>query len=296
MLMVSRDNSRTPPPDEEEATPAGGRAAQEPVPPEASGRRADGAPEDTDAAAEGSPVPPEAGAEGPTTVEREEAEAGTVWDEPVGAPRPRRVVQVGRGLFLTAAVTAGLLIAGLAASTAWLALDRGSANDPVVATVDGERIRRSEYDRAVARGNGEDILEGLVLERLVEIEARRRGITIDEQETARLLDEQKRRFGSDDEFQEALDRAGVTEAELRHRLRLNEILRRLVADETAVTEQEVAQRYEATKDRFAGQPPEQAKEQIRTGLEQEKVQAAVPALLDRLKAGAKIEMRLPGKT
>ena len=206
----------------------------------------------------------------------------------------RPVVVLGRRMFLTMAAVAALLIVGLGASTAFLLLDRRDADDPVVATANGEQIRRSEYDRAVARQNGGEVLDGLIVERLIQAEGKKQGIVVDDQEVGRLLDEQKQGFGTDDQFQAALMQAGLTEQELRERLRIYEIARRLVADQTAVSDQEITQRYEATKDRYAGRTPEQAREQVKAALESEKAETAISALVARLRADAKIETHLPG--
>ena len=228
-----------------------------------------------------------------------DAQEDTGDEEPVldteEAEIPERpVVVLGRRLFLTVAAIAALLIVGLGATTAFLLVDRRGADDPIVATANGEPIRRSEYDRAVARQNGSEVLDALIVERLIQAEGKKRGITVDDQEVGRLLDEQKQEFGSDDQFQAALMQAGLTEQELRERLRIYEIARRLVADQTAVTDQEITQRYEATKDRYAGRTPEQAREQVKAGLESEKAETAISALVAKLRADAKIETRLPG--
>lgn len=210
--------------------------------------------------------------------------------------RQRRVVQMPRGLFITAATVAALLVLGLGAATTYLLIDRRGGDDPVVATVNGDRIRRSEYDRAIAADNGSQVLDRLVLERLVEAEAKKRGIAVDDQQTARLIEDQKKGFDSEEQFQSALDQNGLNEQQLGKALRLNELLRQLVGEKANVTDQEITQAYEAGKDQYAGKSLDQAREEIKSSLERQKTSQAVPELLQRLKAGAKIETHVPGKT
>lgn len=227
--------------------------------------------------------------------------------EPTGERRAagRSVVQIRRGLFLTTAVLGMVLIAALGTATIFLlranrgATDpaTGPANrdgDPVVATVNGDEIRRSEYDQAVAARVGRQLLDQLILEHLVDAEASRRGIVVDDQQTARLLDEQRKRFGSDAAFEAALQRAGLTEPALRAQLRHQELLRQLVADQTAVTDQEITDRYNAMQARSPGQPLDQVKDQLSAAIRQEKEQKAMSALLEQLQANAQIETFLPG--
>ena len=214
---------------------------------------------------------------------------------PVAAPRG--VVQISRPLFL-AMVTFGVLaILALGTATALLALDRRDGNDPVVATVNGETIRRSEYDKAVAENSGEEVLDGLVLERLVTSEAKKRNITVNDEDAARLLDEQKQQFnGNEQAYQAALTQAGLTEEDLIKQLRLREMLRRMVSDTVQVSDQEAEEMYRANADRYAGQTAEQAKEQIKSGLQRQKENSAIGDLLDQVRADAKIETHLPGKS
>ena len=225
----------------------------------------------------------------------DEALDGDEEYEPAAAPRG--VVQISRPLFLAMVTFGALAILALGTATALLALDRRDGNDPVVATVNGETIRRSEYDRAVAESNGEQVLDNLVLERLVMSEAKKRNITVDDQTATRLLDEQKQQFnGNEQAYQAALTQAGLTEADLTKQLRLSEMLRRMVSDKVQVSDQEVDEMYRANADRYAGQTPEQAREQIKSGLQRQKENSAIGELLDQVRAEAKIETHLPGKS
>jgi foldase protein PrsA len=212
-------------------------------------------------------------------------------------PPRRSVVTINRSLFLAMVTLGSLAILALGAATIWLALDRnGGGDDPVVATVNGEQIRRSEYDRAVAQNSGEAVLDNLVVERLIANEAKKRNIMVDEGEASRLLEEQRQQFGNEAAFQSALSQAGLTEADFVRQLRLGVMLRQMVADQTQVSEQEVNDMFQANADRYAGMPEADAKEQIRTGIQRQRENAAARDLLDKLRAEAQIETRLPGKS
>jgi hypothetical protein len=213
------------------------------------------------------------------------------------APERRGVVTINRALFVSILSVGVLAILALGAATTWLALDRrGGPEDPVIATVNGEAIRRSEYDKAVAQGSGQDVLDQLVVERLIAAEAKKRNIAVDEAEAARLLDEQKQQFGDESAFQAALAQAGLTETDLGRQLRLSTMLRQMVADKAAVSDQEVNDAYQATASRYAGMSEAEAKEEIRGGLKQQRENAAARDLLTQLRTEAQIETKLPGKS
>ena len=219
-------------------------------------------------------------------------------DKPVHEHQPARrgVVTINRALFLSLISFGVLAILALGAATTWLALDRrGGPEDPVIATVNGEAIRRSEYDKAVAQSNGQDVLDQLVVERLIATEAKKRNVAVDDAEAARLLDEQKQQFGDASAFQAALAQAGLTETDLGRQLRLSAMLRQMVADKAVVSDQEVNDTYQATAGRYAGMS-ENEEDEIRDGLKQQREGAAARDLLSQLRGDAQIETKLPGKS
>jgi hypothetical protein len=216
------------------------------------------------------------------------------WDDE--PEQDEGVVRVRRPLFLAMVIGGLLAIVALGASTAYLAAQNRTLRDPVVARVNGEPIHRTEYDRAVAASEGADPLDGLIVERLVAAEARKRNITVSDAEVQKLLDDQRTTFGSDGQFQAALAQAGLTEQEFSDQLRLTELLRRMVADRAQVTDQEVNDAYAAAPaERFANQPEADAKEQIRASLKRQKENAAARELISRVRADASIERFLPPK-
>src|SRR5437867_1581271 len=77
----------------------------------------------------------------------EDEEYEAEQDEPDGAPVRRR-----RGLLVVAAALGGVVLLAAGVAGGFALGRRGS--DPVVATVNGEQIHRSEYDRAVAQNAG----------------------------------------------------------------------------------------------------------------------------------------------
>jgi foldase protein PrsA len=190
-----------------------------------------------------------------------------------------------------------IAILALGASTVWLALDRGGdGDDPVVATVNGEQIHRSEYDRAVAQNSGEDVLENLILERLIAGEARKRNVSADGAEVTQQIDDLKQQFGSDQAFQSALLQQGLTEEALVRQFEISTLLRKMVADQVQVSDQEVDSQYQANAQQFQGQPEADAKQQIRENLEEQKANSAARDLLGQLRDEADVEMKLPGKS
>jgi hypothetical protein len=249
--------------------------------------------------AEETPVTPAADAAITATPEPEpvaiESEELGETEEDTYEPAQPSVIQMRRPVFLALAGVAVVAILALSAATAWLAIDRQGTDDPVVATVNGEQIRRSEYDRLVAHGQGPVVLDGLVTERLIAAEARRRNVTADDAEVQQLFDAQRSQFDSDEEWEGALVQAGLTEQELRRQIEISTLVRKMVADKAQVSDQEVDTAYTANADRYAGQPVDAAKQQVRQALVRQKEATAGRELIDEMRGSAKIEMHVPGK-
>lgn len=201
------------------------------------------------------------------------------------------VVVMRRPAFIAMIAIPLLLVVGLAA----LNLFQWRRSSPAVATVDGSAITRSDYDRAVARGDGGQILDGLISRRLVERDAAHHHVAVTPDEIDAKLKETKAQFGSDAEYRQALDGQHLTEVQLRDSIRLNLMVQKLVFDKVQVSDTDMQAYYDKNKDtQFSGKSLDQVKDEVKKGASEEKQQAAVSTYLDTLHSGAKITKKLPG--
>ena len=153
----------------------------------------------------------------------------------------------------------------------------GTASEAVV-TVGGLEISVGEFQRAYYRqrqfyarlyqgrldenmirqlGLEEQVLDGLVIDRLVELEAERLGITISDEAVARAIStspeyQDDGRFIGTDELRRRLELAGMTEqafAESLRRQLLRERLQRLVGDGVVVSDSEAEREFRRRTER-----------------------------------------------
>jgi peptidyl-prolyl cis-trans isomerase SurA len=126
----------------------------------------------------------------------------------------------------------------------------------------GAQPPRSEVDSLRRR-----ILDAMIDDRLVQAEAKRQGVSATDAEIAQNLDaaieEQKQRLGGDAQFQEALQREGLTEAQLRDKFRGDltkqlsmDKLRRKMFPRRTVPQAEAEAYFAANKDKFPRVPGE----------------------------------------
>ena len=103
-----------------------------------------------------------------------------------------------------------------------------------------------------------EALELLINEELLYQEAKRRKLQIDKQEVQQQLDAMKKRFASNDDFEKALARSGVTEADVRRRIERNQVSRELlkleVYDKVSINASAMKQYYEANRQKFVLPP------------------------------------------
>ncbi len=204
-----------------------------------------------------------------------------------------RVVVVRRGVFYALAGLAAIAIIALAAGN--LYQWRANSGSPAVATVNGSKITRAEYDKAVAQGDGGDILDNLISKRLVENDAAKKHITATPDEIDAKIKDTKAQLGSEAQWQQALAAQHLTELEARDLFRLDILLDKLTADKAQVTQADIQQFYDQNKDtQFQGKTLDQVQDQIKQQLTSDKQQQARSDYLTSLKNSAKIVKKLPG--
>ena len=160
-----------------------------------------------------------------------------------------------------------------------LAADASQATEGKVATVNGIDISRKDYDREVrlyadrmtrsgrtlddrqAKLIGEQILDRMIDTELLYQESRKQGVQIESNAVQVQFDEIKQRFASEEEFSQAIDQMGLTEAGIRDQiergLAINELVKTRIADKIQISEEESRTFYDSHPELF--NQPEQVK-------------------------------------
>ena len=199
-------------------------------------------------------------------------------------------------------ITVVLALAGTAAAVAvTLGMQRGTS---IAATINSEVIYASELEReitAVARQYNIDlnseqgrkqrdeiarvVLDQMIEQRLILQEARRRNALAGEQQVDAAIEDIKKNFPSEAEFQLALDQRGLTLNDLRDRLRTNLTVQNLQAQvsKATVSEDEIRKFYQDNRKEY--DRPEQVR--VRHILVESDAEARF--VLARLARGEKFE-------
>ncbi len=118
-----------------------------------------------------------------------------------------------------------------------------------VAAVNGESITEAEFYAALERKSGEQVLQQLIIEKMLMQEAKRLGIMPSDSEVEMMVANIKAQVGGDEEaFARALAQYNITEERLREEFVLGAILQQLAVHGVSVTEEEVAEFFDANKE------------------------------------------------
>ena len=148
-----------------------------------------------------------------------------------------------------------------------------------VAKVDGEKILQAELDNALHEQYGTEVLETLIANKIVELEAKKQGVTVSEDSIQSEYEEIIESYGGEEALQEALEANGLTEESVRENIRMYQLTKNVIATGIDITDEEVAQYFDNNKESY-GQQEEVVASQIL--LEDE---TTAKDVLKKLKAG-----------
>ncbi len=166
----------------------------------------------------------------------------------------------------------------LPAALLMLLVGCGESND-YVAKVDGEKILQTELDDALREQYGTEVLETIITNKIVELEAKKEGVSVSEDSIQEEYEELAESYGGEESLQAALEENGLTEQSVKDNIRMYQLTKNVIATSIDISDEEVAQYFEDNKDSY-GQKEEVVASHIL--LEDE---ATAKNVLAKIKAG-----------
>ena len=163
-------------------------------------------------------------------------------------------------------------------------------NQFVPASVNGEQINRLELVRELEKREGKRALENLISEELIMQEAKKRNINVSDEEISREIQSIEKNIKSQGQnLDDLLILQNLTREQLKKDIKVQLILKKLVG-KVEVSEKEVDDYIEQNKESIpADAKTEEIKSQVKTQLEQDKVNQKIQSLVDELRKKAKVE-------
>lgn len=165
-----------------------------------------------------------------------------------------------------------------------------------VATVNGEKITRDELADRLIKQSGKEVLDQMITEKLINQEAKKKGINITEAEINKKIEEVKKQFPDEKTFQSQLAANNLTLDNLKEQIKLQLIIEKALKGKVKVTDKEIKSYYEENKNTFfKGKKFEEVKDQIKEELEYQALSFQVQSWVESLKKKAKIVNNLEKK-
>lgn len=160
----------------------------------------------------------------------------------------------------------------------------------IAATVNGNPISRLDIVKKLEKGSGKNLLESLIVEKLVQNEADAKKIVVsnDEVETElKKIEDEVAMQGS--KLDDMLTERGMSRDDLKKQIVLNKQVEKLLGDKLSVTDEEVEQYITDNKISLPYGQEAETKNQLKDGLRSQKLNTQAQALIAELKSKAKIK-------
>ncbi|MED0676556.1 peptidylprolyl isomerase [Aneurinibacillus thermoaerophilus] len=125
------------------------------------------------------------------------------------------------------------------------------SNEQAVARVNGETISRDDLYNFMVKQNGEQALDVLITNSIINQEAKKQNISVSQADIDKELKKVKDSFGTEEAFNQALKQTGFSLQDLREDAAINIKVKKLLEPKVPITEEEMKKYFEENKAMFA---------------------------------------------
>lgn len=124
------------------------------------------------------------------------------------------------------------------------------ASSDYVAKVDGEKILQSDLDEELRNQYGAAVLDTLITNKIVELEAKKQNITVSDEDIQAEYDELVESYGGEESIQAVYEANGLTEEAVKENIRTYQLTKNVIAASLDITDEEIEQYFEDNKDLY----------------------------------------------
>lgn len=144
-----------------------------------------------------------------------------------------------------------ILLAILAMILAVGAIFYVKGKSETVASVNGQKITKTELYNLMVKQNGKEALESLIAERIVDQEAKKQKVSVSDQEIQGELQKYYNNYGGQEVFFQALTSSGFTLDDVKKDLALSLKIKKLMEPRIAINDEDLRAYFEENKASFA---------------------------------------------
>lgn len=121
-------------------------------------------------------------------------------------------------------------------------------NSEVVGQVDDETITKDELYNAMLMQIGDQALESLIGEKIVELEAEKENIKVSDEDIDKELSKLEEEYGGEEALTQILESQGVSLDEIKDNISMNVKIKKLLGSDVEVTDEEIEEFFEENKE------------------------------------------------
>lgn len=131
-----------------------------------------------------------------------------------------------------------------------ISLVKGNSNSQVVASVNGDNITKEELYNLLVQQSGQQGLNALISQKIIELEAKKQKIVISDQEIQKEMEEYYNYYGGKEAFTQALEMSIYSLDDVKKDLIMNLRIEKLLKPRISITEEESKTYFEENKEAF----------------------------------------------
>ncbi|MFC1653722.1 hypothetical protein ACFL1M_02645 [Patescibacteria group bacterium] len=166
----------------------------------------------------------------------------------------------------------------------------------VPATVNGSPIFSWEYVKVLHQTSGKQVLDQLVVEKLIEKETNDKNVTLAQEEIDAEFERLEAQFEAVGGLDAFLSGQGLSKKDIQKQLELNLKVQKILAADIEVTDKEIEEYYKENGDLYEDMSEEEAILAIGGTLFDQKLQQQIGVWIQDLRAKAQVTINLPNAT
>lgn len=132
----------------------------------------------------------------------------------------------------------------------YLNFSKGNSKEEAVASVNGVNITKDELYNALVKENGQQALEALISDKIVELELQKQNIAVTEKEIQSEIQKVTEQYGGEEAFNQALQTYGYTLEAMKKDIEMNLKVKKMLEPQIKITDDEMKNYFEENKDSF----------------------------------------------
>lgn len=158
----------------------------------------------------------------------------------------------------------------------------------IAATVNGQPIWRWQFNQALEEKYGQQVLDQLIDEQLIQQKAQEKGVSISQERIDQEVEQIETELGGEDSFQEILASQNISLEELKNEIKKQLTLEDLLSEGIEISQEEIDQYLTDNKDSILAETEEEKVDEATEALRLEKMNEKFQSWYQTLREEAKI--------